>query len=206
MRRDVAGKVGDNLLYFCHRLRMSGQVPEITLEGACEASLACSTCHVIVGDGHFDRLPEPSEDEEDMLDEAVCLTASSRLGCQIVLSKVRAPHGMGWSIHSFIRSFISFAPPSTPPSTHSFSAGARGDGDHAAGVQQELLRGRPRPRAALIRKKKYLTDPARSAGLRARQTLTPFLRRCNTRPRSVDGGAAVRLARNRGVCRSYSSR
>ena len=35
------------------------------------------------------RLPEPSEDEEDMLDEAVCLTASSRLGCQIVLSKVR---------------------------------------------------------------------------------------------------------------------
>jgi len=33
------------------------------------------------------RLPEPSEDEEDMLDEAVCLTASSRLGCQIVLSK-----------------------------------------------------------------------------------------------------------------------
>ena len=63
MRRDVAGKVGDNLLYLCHRLRMSGQVPEITLEGACEASLACSTCHVIVGDGHFDRLPEPSEDE-----------------------------------------------------------------------------------------------------------------------------------------------
>jgi len=174
VRRDVAGKVGDNLLYLCHRLRMSGQVPEITLEGACEASLACSTCHVIVGDGHFDRLPEPSEDEEDMLDEAVCLTASSRLGCQIVLSKVRdvgrcgeiwgdmgcqivlskvrAPHGMGWSIHSFIRSFISFAPPSTPPSTHSFSAGARGDGDHAAGVQQELLRGRPRPRAALIRR------------------------------------------------------
>ncbi|EOD04501.1 ferredoxin [Emiliania huxleyi CCMP1516] len=87
VRRDVAGKVGDNLLYLCHRLRMSGQVPEITLEGACEASLACSTCHVIVGDGHFDRLPEPSEDEEDMLDEAVCLTASSRLGCQIVLSK-----------------------------------------------------------------------------------------------------------------------
>ena len=84
MRRDVAGKVGDNLLYLCHRLRMSGQVPEITLEGACEASLACSTCHVIVGDGHFDRLPEPSEDEEDMLDEAVCLTA--RWG---VLSKAR---------------------------------------------------------------------------------------------------------------------
>ena len=28
------------------------------------------------------------------------------MGCQIVLSKVRAPHGMGWSIHSFIHSFM----------------------------------------------------------------------------------------------------
>ena len=48
VRREVAGKVGDNLLYLCHRLRLSGEEPEVALEGACEASLACSTCHVIV--------------------------------------------------------------------------------------------------------------------------------------------------------------
>ena len=48
VRREVAGKVGDNLLYLCHRLRLSGEETEVALEGACEASLACSTCHVIV--------------------------------------------------------------------------------------------------------------------------------------------------------------
>ena len=47
-RHDVQGKVGDNLLYLAHRLRQSGECPEVALEGACEASLACSTCHVIV--------------------------------------------------------------------------------------------------------------------------------------------------------------
>ena len=40
-----------------------------------------------VDDEHFDVLDEPTEDEEDMLDMAVGLTPSSRLGCQIILSK-----------------------------------------------------------------------------------------------------------------------
>ena len=58
----------------------------IDLEGACEGSLACSTCHVVVDDSWFDRLDEPSEDEEDMLDLAFGLTETSRLGCQIIMS------------------------------------------------------------------------------------------------------------------------
>ena len=45
-QHEVAGKVGDNVLYLMHRLRQSND--ELALEGACEASLACSTCHVIV--------------------------------------------------------------------------------------------------------------------------------------------------------------
>ena len=54
--------------------------------GACECSLACSTCHVIVEDEDvFDALPEASEEEEDMLDLAFGLTETSRLGCQVVL-------------------------------------------------------------------------------------------------------------------------
>ena len=60
----------------------------IDLEGACEGSLACSTCHVIVEDEKlFNTLEEPTEDEEDMLDLAFGLTATSRLGCQIIMTK-----------------------------------------------------------------------------------------------------------------------
>ena len=60
---------------------------DIDIEGACEGSLACSTCHVIVDDGDFRRLPEISEDEEDMLDLAFGLTKTSRLGCQVRISQ-----------------------------------------------------------------------------------------------------------------------
>ncbi len=59
----------------------------ISLEGACEGSLACSTCHVIVHEEFFDQLEEASEDEEDMLDLAFGLTHTSRLGCQIIMSE-----------------------------------------------------------------------------------------------------------------------
>jgi 2Fe-2S ferredoxin len=60
---------------------------DVDLEGACEGSLACSTCHIIVDDAYFGKLSEPSEDEEDMLDLAFGLTKTSRLGCQIILTK-----------------------------------------------------------------------------------------------------------------------
>ena len=127
-RFPVAGAVGDNCLYLAHR---NG----INLEGACEASLACSTCHVILScanrspphpsgaerrgkslpsqavdarvagvrrDEFYDKLydvehphmaegqtgftvndregesMEPLDDEEDMLDMAFGLTATSR--------------------------------------------------------------------------------------------------------------------------------
>ena len=58
----------------------------INLEGACEGSLACSTCHVIVDNDWFEKLGEASEEEEDMLDLAFGLTHTSRLGCQIKMS------------------------------------------------------------------------------------------------------------------------
>ncbi|ULT93229.1 hypothetical protein L3Y34_003014 [Caenorhabditis briggsae] len=57
------------------------------MEGACEASLACSTCHVYVDPAFSDKLPEPLEEEDDMLDMAPALKDNSRLGCQIVLTK-----------------------------------------------------------------------------------------------------------------------
>lgn len=58
----------------------------IPLEGACEGSLACSTCHVIVDQAWYDKLKAATEDEEDMLDLAFGLTHTSRLGCQIMMS------------------------------------------------------------------------------------------------------------------------
>lgn len=58
----------------------------IDLEGACEGSLACSTCHVIVDPTFYDKLTKASEGEEDMLDLAFGLTHTSRLGCQIIIS------------------------------------------------------------------------------------------------------------------------
>ena len=59
----------------------------IKLEGACEGSLACSTCHVIVEQQWYKKLNKPSEAEEDMLDLAFGLTPTSRLGCQIIITK-----------------------------------------------------------------------------------------------------------------------
>jgi ferredoxin, 2Fe-2S len=79
-RREVDAPLGLSVLEIAHRNK-------IDLEGACEGSLACSTCHVIVVDDDFDRLAEPTEDEEDMLDLAFGLTETSRLGCQIVITE-----------------------------------------------------------------------------------------------------------------------
>lgn len=78
-RIPVKAKVGDNVLYLAHK---NG----VDLEGACEASLACSTCHVYVSADHFDKLPEPEEREDDMLDMAPMLQENSRLGCQIIIT------------------------------------------------------------------------------------------------------------------------
>uniref|UniRef100_A0A453KUT5 2Fe-2S ferredoxin-type domain-containing protein n=5 Tax=Triticinae TaxID=1648030 RepID=A0A453KUT5_AEGTS len=60
---------------------------DIELEGACEGSLACSTCHVIVTDvDYYNKLEDPEDEENDMLDLAFGLTETSRLGCQVIAS------------------------------------------------------------------------------------------------------------------------
>ena len=59
----------------------------IDLEGACEGSMACSTCHVIVDPEWYDKLRDASEEEEDMLDLTIGLKKTSRLGCQIRITE-----------------------------------------------------------------------------------------------------------------------
>ncbi|MCG8503894.1 MAG: ferredoxin family 2Fe-2S iron-sulfur cluster binding protein [Sphingomonadales bacterium] len=78
-RREVAADDGDTILELAHR-------HGIDIEGACEGQMACSTCHVIVDPTFHSRLPEPSEEEDDLLDLVYGLTRTSRLGCQIVIN------------------------------------------------------------------------------------------------------------------------
>ncbi|GAA5871599.1 hypothetical protein JCM8547_007094 [Rhodosporidiobolus lusitaniae] len=60
---------------------------DLDIEAACEKSVACSTCHVILEEDVYDKLEEPDDDENDMLDLAFGLTDTSRLGCQVKVSK-----------------------------------------------------------------------------------------------------------------------
>ena len=79
-RHEVDAPVGLSVLEIAHR-------NNIDIEGACEGSLACSTCHVIVDAEWYDLLKDATEDEEDMLDLAFGLTRTSRLGCQIIITE-----------------------------------------------------------------------------------------------------------------------
>ncbi len=79
-RREVDAPLGLSVLEIAHK-------HGVDIEGACEGSLACSTCHVIVDPEWHELLKEASEDEEDMLDLAFGLTQTSRLGCQIIMTE-----------------------------------------------------------------------------------------------------------------------
>ena len=78
--REVDAPAGERLLDVA---QADGQ----PLEGTCEGQMACSTCHVIIAAGDFDKLPRASEEEEDMLDLAAHVTRRSRLACQIWLTE-----------------------------------------------------------------------------------------------------------------------
>jgi 2Fe-2S ferredoxin len=79
-RKEVDAPVGLSVLEIAHK-------NDLDLEGACEGSLACSTCHVVVDDKWFAKLDDATEEEEDMLDLAFGLTHTSRLGCQIKMTE-----------------------------------------------------------------------------------------------------------------------
>ena len=77
---EVDAPIGLSVLEIAHK-------HGIDIEGACEGSLACSTCHVIVDPGWYGKLPDAKPDEEDMLDLAFGLTRTSRLGCQLIMTE-----------------------------------------------------------------------------------------------------------------------
>jgi ferredoxin, 2Fe-2S len=78
-RQDIEAASGLSVMEIA---RMHG----LGIEGACEGSIACATCHVIVDATYAARLDEASAEEEEMLDLATGVQPTSRLGCQIVLT------------------------------------------------------------------------------------------------------------------------
>ena len=78
-KREVDAPLGLSVLEIAHK-------HGVDIEGACEGSLACSTCHVVVDGSWFKQLTAPTEDEEDMLDLAFDLQETSRLGCQLIMT------------------------------------------------------------------------------------------------------------------------
>ena len=77
--KEVDAPLGLSVLEIAHK-------HGVDIEGACEGSLACSTCHVVVDPSWYAKLAEATEDEEDMLDLAFDLQETSRLGCQIIMT------------------------------------------------------------------------------------------------------------------------
>ena len=78
--KEVEANLGDHLLETAHK-------NDIDIEGACDASLACSTCHIILEEKIYESIPKPKEEEDDLLDLAFGLTHTSRLGCQVFVTK-----------------------------------------------------------------------------------------------------------------------
>lgn len=56
---------------------------ELPVKGTCGGMAMCASCHCYVESDH--QLKEPSDDEEDMLDQAFFIEDNSRLGCQIFM-------------------------------------------------------------------------------------------------------------------------
>tara|TARA_B100000609_G_scaffold161466_1_gene133313 strand:+ start:64 stop:378 length:315 start_codon:yes stop_codon:yes gene_type:complete len=59
---------------------------DLGIEGTCGGSISCCTCHIVIDKSWFDKVGGPNPDEEDMLDLAVDLQPTSRLGCQVEIN------------------------------------------------------------------------------------------------------------------------
>lgn len=60
---------------------------EIPIKAECGGCCSCATCHVYVLNEWKDKLHPPSDEENEMLDEAFFVEDNSRLSCQILMSQ-----------------------------------------------------------------------------------------------------------------------
>ncbi len=80
VQHDVAAPtdMNMNLMEVC-------QAHQLPIKGTCGGMAMCASCHCYIESDHV--LNEPSEDEEDMLDQAFFVEDNSRLGCQIFMKE-----------------------------------------------------------------------------------------------------------------------
>ncbi|XP_018008296.1 adrenodoxin isoform X2 [Hyalella azteca] len=78
----LAGSEGDSLLDIVNNNNY-----QIDGYGACDGTVACSTCHVVLDQATFDAVNKGiTEEEKDLLDMASDVEATSRLGCQVYVT------------------------------------------------------------------------------------------------------------------------
>ena len=80
LKKECEATIGKTLLNV-------GLENQMDIEAACDGTCACSTCHVYVDEEHFEKLEKATEDEEDMLDLALDRRHTSRLCCQLTVTK-----------------------------------------------------------------------------------------------------------------------
>jgi 2Fe-2S ferredoxin len=73
------GAANDDLM---HIVRDAG----LPLQGECNGTLACATCHLIIDPAWYERLTPPDEEELDLLGSMSTSAPTSRLGCQVRLT------------------------------------------------------------------------------------------------------------------------
>ncbi|GGD42706.1 2Fe-2S iron-sulfur cluster-binding protein [Croceicoccus pelagius] len=73
----------DDGLTVMEAIRDNGFDELLALCGGC---CSCATCHVYVDPAFKDKLPEVSEDEDDLLDSSDHRNENSRLSCQLPLN------------------------------------------------------------------------------------------------------------------------
>ena len=79
--RAVDAEVGATVMETALRNAIPG------IEAECGGACACATCHVYVADDWTEKVGQPSQTEEDMLDFAFEVRPNSRLSCQIKVSE-----------------------------------------------------------------------------------------------------------------------
>ena len=125
---EVKAKVGTNMLdvILDNKIDVDGF-------GACEGTLACSTCHVILNSENYKTLPEPVDEENDMLDLAFGLTPTSRLACQIIVE----PRMKDWVF--VVPNVNSCLGEETPFSLFNYSRMSTINGDQDQKIQIEFM-------------------------------------------------------------------
>ena len=78
--KTIETEEGSSVLEIAH-------IHDIDLQGACNGACACATCHVIVDEESFKKLPAISQEEEELLDFAFGVAPTSRLACQVKITK-----------------------------------------------------------------------------------------------------------------------